>query len=171
MSLIADTNEIELLVLRKAYELVRARQECSPEMQQAADDMMAIIVDPDTDPDDRDMATHTLADVLYPHRHDEKLGLDLEEAETMGAVHDPEVGEIFARFDAEEATFAERLRSALDSKGMTQEQLADAAGVGQPAISNMLNRQCRPQRRTVERFATALGVAPEELWPAFSKAN
>ena len=48
---------------------------------------------------------------------------------------------------------------------MTQEQLAAKIGVGQPAISNMLNRQCRPQRRTVKRLATALDVSPEDLWP------
>jgi len=48
---------------------------------------------------------------------------------------------------------------------MTQEELAEKTGVGQPAISNMLNRQCRPQHRTVRRFADALGISPEELWP------
>jgi len=50
---------------------------------------------------------------------------------------------------------------------MTQEALAAKLGVGQPAISNMLNRQCRPQRRTVLRLAQALGISPEELWPGF----
>jgi len=52
-------------------------------------------------------------------------------------------------------------------RGMTQEALAAKLGVGQPAISNMLNRQCRPQRRTVLRLAQALGISPEELWPGF----
>jgi transcriptional regulator with XRE-family HTH domain len=48
---------------------------------------------------------------------------------------------------------------------MTQAQLADKLGLGQPAISMMLQRNCRPQKRTVVRLADALGVAPEELWP------
>lgn len=48
---------------------------------------------------------------------------------------------------------------------MTQDQLAEKIGVGQPAISMMLKRQCRPQKRTVQRLAEALGVAAEELWP------
>jgi transcriptional regulator with XRE-family HTH domain len=47
---------------------------------------------------------------------------------------------------------------------MTQEQLAAAIGVGQPAISMMLNRNCRPQARTVKKLADALGVEIEELW-------
>jgi len=43
--------------------------------------------------------------------------------------------------------------------------LAEKIGVGQPAISMMLQRQCRPQKRTVMRIAEALGVSAEELWP------
>ena len=35
------------------------------------------------------------------------------------------------------------------------------------AVSMLLSRQSRPQRRTVERFARARGVAPEDLWPGF----
>ena len=65
----------------------------------------------------------------------------------------------------EEATFAERLTALLEVKGMSPGGLADAVGVGQPAISMMLARQCRPQRRTVEKIANVLKVAPEELSP------
>jgi transcriptional regulator with XRE-family HTH domain len=64
----------------------------------------------------------------------------------------------------EEQTFAQRLSAFLTEKEMTQEQLASAIGVGQSAISNMLNRQCRPQRKTVARIAAALGIEPAELW-------
>jgi transcriptional regulator with XRE-family HTH domain len=67
--------------------------------------------------------------------------------------------------DQEEASFADRLRSLMEKKGLTQEQLAAKVGVGQPAISMMLQRNCRPQRRTVLRLAEAFGVSPEELWP------
>ena len=67
--------------------------------------------------------------------------------------------------DHEEATFAERLREVMKKKAVTQEQLADRIGVGQPAISLMLQRACRPQKRTVFRLAEALGVSPDELWP------
>jgi transcriptional regulator with XRE-family HTH domain len=57
----------------------------------------------------------------------------------------------------------------MDKAGLTQEQLAEKIGVGQPAISMMLKRQCRPQKRTVQRLAEALGVAAEELWPGDSR--
>jgi transcriptional regulator with XRE-family HTH domain len=69
--------------------------------------------------------------------------------------------------DREEETFAARLRARMDERGFTQESLALKLGIGQPAISNMLNRQCRPQRRTVLRLAEALGVPAAELWPGF----
>ncbi|MFM7038566.1 MAG: helix-turn-helix domain-containing protein [Planctomycetaceae bacterium] len=54
----------------------------------------------------------------------------------------------------------------MEEKNMSQETLASLMGVSQPAISNMLNRRCRPQRRTIVRFAQALGVTEEELWNA-----
>ena len=50
--------------------------------------------------------------------------------------------------------------------GMTQVELAEKVGIGQPAISMMLNRTCRPQKKTVQKLAAALGVAPVDLWPA-----
>ena len=71
--------------------------------------------------------------------------------------------------EREEATFAERLAALLEAKDMTQERLAEAIGVGQPAVSMMLNRNCRPQRRTVEKIAKALKVSPEDVWPGFKK--
>jgi transcriptional regulator with XRE-family HTH domain len=67
--------------------------------------------------------------------------------------------------DAEESFFAHRLRELMEAKGLTQAELADKVGIGQPAISMMLNRACRPQRKTVLRFAQALQVPTEELWP------
>ena len=112
-----------------------------------------------------------LAPLPYPHP--ERLldvshgapGLDLVEAEAKAPAGDPEAKEVLARMDREEAAFAQRLRDLMDARGLTQAQLADKVGIGQPAVSMMLNRACRPQRRTVLRFAEALGVAPEELWP------
>jgi transcriptional regulator with XRE-family HTH domain len=71
--------------------------------------------------------------------------------------------------DREEATFADRLRAVMQERGVTQEQLAERIGVGQSAIAMMLQRQCRPQRRTVSRMAEALEVPPDRLWPAFGR--
>ena len=67
--------------------------------------------------------------------------------------------------DKEESFFADRMRELMEVKGTTQAELAAKVGIGQPAISMMLNRACRPQRKTVLRFAEALEVPPEELWP------
>ena len=53
----------------------------------------------------------------------------------------------------------------MKQRSITQEQLAEAIGVGQPAVSMLLSRTCRPRKRTVERIAVALGVEPSELWP------
>ncbi len=67
----------------------------------------------------------------------------------------------------EDLTFSQRLSACLESKGVTQEEIASKIGVGQSAIANLINRNCRPQRKTVLRLADALGVPPQDLWPNF----
>ncbi len=47
---------------------------------------------------------------------------------------------------------------------VTEVQLARRIGVSQSAISMMLPRRCRPQRRTVEKLAETLGVKADDLW-------
>jgi len=157
-----DAEKMEALLGAK---FLRAFMECSDSIQEIVTDMLRVINDPDSDVDDRDMALFTLADALFPNPHDGKLGMDLAESEQMGASHSDEMRQAIEGMDAEEATFAERLHDIMARRGVTQEILADKVGVGQPAISNMLNRECRPQLRTVVRLAEALDVRPDELWP------
>ena len=108
-----------------------------------------------------------LAEILFPNADASgRPGLDLVEAEAIAIEEHPEAKPILADMDRQEASFAERLRSIMDGKGMTQTELAGKVGIGQPAISMMLNRACRPQKKTVEKLAAALGVAPADLWPA-----
>ncbi len=159
------TPEIEKLTLLQAAKFLHAYLECSDEIRAGIRNLLEILNDPNTDEDDRDMTLFTLADALFPDPSEGKLGMDLEEWETAGAGYSEETRTTSEEMDREEETFAGRLRDAMDKKGITQEQLAVKIGVGQPAISNMLNRQCRPQRRTVARLADALGVAPDDLWP------
>jgi lambda repressor-like predicted transcriptional regulator len=159
--------EIERLTLLQAANFLRAYVECSNEIQAGIRGMLEIVNNPNTDEDDRDMTLLTLADALFPNPHNGKLGMDLEESEKLGAGYSEEMQTTLDEMDREEATFAARLRKAMETQGINQEQLAAKTGVGQPAISNMLNRQCRPQRRTVLRLAEALNAAPEELWPGF----
>ncbi len=159
--------EIEKLALLQAAKFLRAYLECSDEIQAGIRGMLEILNDPNTDNDDRDMTLMTLADALFPNPHDGKLGMDLEESERIGAGCSEEMRATLEEMDREEATFASLLRNAMEAQGITQEQLAAKIRVGQPAISNMLSRQCRPQRRTILRLAEALSVSPETLWPGF----
>lgn len=148
--------------------VLHAFAECSDEIQAGILEVLEVLIDPETDPDDRQLAIATLADALFPNPHEGLLGLDLCESEQMGASVSEETRQALDEMDQEEAIFADRLSSLMKSRGISQVKLAEMSGVGQPAISNMLKRQCRPQRRTVQRFADALGVPPEALWPGFS---
>lgn len=67
--------------------------------------------------------------------------------------------------DAQQDVFATRLRTLLQARGLSQQDLADRIDCSQPAVSQMLNRQCRPQKKTILRLAEALNVDPRELWP------
>ncbi|MBI2827136.1 MAG: helix-turn-helix transcriptional regulator [Planctomycetia bacterium] len=155
----------ELLLAAK---FLHAYTECSDAIQAGIRDMIGIVVNEATDADDRAMTLATLADALFPHLHEGKLGLDLEQAEQMGSQASEEMRTAVEELDREEAAFADRLSEAMKERSMNQVQLAEVSGVGQPAISNMLKRRCRPQRRTIIRFADALKVSPEDLWPGFS---
>jgi ribosome-binding protein aMBF1 (putative translation factor) len=136
---------------------LRAYAECSPKLQAALRDLIEALKDPDTDEDDRRMAERAIREALFPTGY-----VDLEE-EMQRATG--EEAEVLVEMDKEEATFAERVADLMSDRGMTQQDLAERIGVGQPAVSMMLKRQARPQRRTVEKVARALGVPTEEIWP------
>jgi len=159
--------DIEKLELLQGARFLRAFLECNDAIQKSIVELLGVVCDSEVDPDDRDMALFTLSDCLFPHLHKGKLGLDLEESEQMGASNSGKMRVAIEELDQEEATFAERLKQEMDRLGLTQETLAAKVGVGQSAISNMLLRQCRPQQKTIFRFAEALGVPPESLWPSF----
>jgi lambda repressor-like predicted transcriptional regulator len=160
-------HDILKLHLLHAAKFLRAYLECSDEIQAGIRELLDILNDPETDEDDRDATLFTLADALFPNRHEGRLGMDLEESEQLGADFSDEMRQAVEELDREEETFAKRLRAVMEQRGLNQEALAAKLGIGQPAISNMLKRQCRPQRRTVLRFAEVLEVSPEELWPGF----
>ncbi len=91
--------------------------------------------------------------------------MDSAASEGEAAAVEPRLQAIVKRMDEEEDSFALRLRKLMDDGSITQEELAKRIGVGQPAISNMLNRNCRPQKKTIMKLATALNVSPTVLWP------
>ncbi len=109
----------------------------------------------------------TLAELSERRRADGALGIDLATADAESVRQGGEPARTLVEvLDAEERTFAERLRACLDRAGVSQSELADRTGIHPSAVSMMLKRQSRPQHRTVARIAAALGLAPADLWPA-----
>jgi lambda repressor-like predicted transcriptional regulator len=143
----------------------RAYLECSDEAQAVIRDMVAVLNSADADEEEREMALNTLAEALFPSYDSGELGIEVGEADKACAENSQEGREARAALDLEERTFAERVQAFMTQKGLTQAQLAEKAGVRQPAVSMMLTRRCRPQRRTVHKLAEALGVKVEDLWP------
>jgi lambda repressor-like predicted transcriptional regulator len=158
--------DTELMTSRMFAQVFQAYMECSDEIQEVVRDMVAIVNDPEATENDRTMACSTIAESLFPYRHAGHLGIDLEKAERLEAESSKEFEEARDSMDIEEAHFADRVKAILEARGMAQADLAEACEIGQPAVSNLLSRQSRPQRRTVEKIAKALGVSPDEIWPA-----
>jgi transcriptional regulator with XRE-family HTH domain len=75
------------------------------------------------------------------------------------------------RMNTQEATFAQRVRELMETKRISQQELADRVGCSQPAISQMLNRSCRPQKKTILKIAEALQVQAQDLWPDIDVAE
>lgn len=149
----------------REQELLRAYLACSDEAQKAVREMFRLLEDPLTSEEQRQMALSTIADVLFRNPHKGEYGVDLAAAEADAAAVDPWLRSSVKQMDDEEATFAQRLRKLMHERRITQEELAERIGVRQPAISNMLNRDCRPQKKTIMKLATALTVSPAVLWP------
>ncbi len=155
-------NPATRMLLTNTLEVLGAFQECSDEIQHGILKMAKILHDPDADQDEKDAAAETMMEALYPQYVGDDLGIDSRDFENIERQADSATEE---SLDAEEDTFAEKLAQLMADKNMTQKDLAEKIGVGQPAIANMLNRQCRPQRRTIQKLASALSVDPKTLWP------
>ena len=162
--------QLEMSALNAAAPIVLALQECSPELREEAFALFADLASGELD-DYQRVATLTLiAEILFPNADDAGLpGLDLAEAEHLAPSQNPEAQEVLDEMDHEELTFARQLQRLMDERGFTQAELALKMGLGQPAISMMLNRNCRPQKKTIRRFAEVLGVTPVELWPTWTE--
>ena len=143
-----------------------ALKECDDELRDVALELFAQLASGELDQHEEASTLALLAEILYPNAGDKGMpGFDLVEAEKVAAADEPEAACILADMNRQEGTFADRLQATMTERGITQAELAEKIGVGQPAVSMMLNRNCRPQKKTVQKVATALGVEPADLWP------
>lgn len=148
-------NDEELTAFAK---VLRAYLAHDKEDREGIAKMATIICDPEADPDEVQGALETMRDGLYPTGFVDLEGCGYGNQEEKDVADD---------MDNEEASFADRLASTMKAKGVSQVELASLIGVGQPAVCMMLARDCRPQRRTVEKLAAVLGVSPQDLWPSY----
>jgi lambda repressor-like predicted transcriptional regulator len=154
--------------LQSAAPIIVALEESDHELRRGAIELFKQLNSGQLDAEACHATTALLAEMLFPEADPNGIpGFDLVEAEEIARATDPEASDVLARMDEEESVFARRLGELMQMKGLTQEELAAKVGLGQPAVSMMLNRSCRPQRKTVLRFAQALEVEPQELWPHF----
>jgi DNA-binding XRE family transcriptional regulator len=151
-----------LLASRIFVDVIGAFLEASESVQAQVREQVRIVKDPHRSEAEREQALEAVAQAL----------LTAPRAASLGPVVPRDKGHVFPvseaaqrRREDEEKLFAENLARLLKEKDLTQAELARRIGVRQPAISMMLSRRCRPQRRTVEKMARALGVEVRELWP------
>ena len=145
-------------------EVLIAYLEKSLIVQAVVRDLVNMLKDGNLPSEEYQWAETALHDALFRHRSPEqgKLGpvVSAEEREQL-----PGLRETRQRMAEVEKVFAANLARFLKEKEISQAELANRVGVGRSAISMMLSRHCRPQRRTIEKIAEALGVELVELWP------
>jgi transcriptional regulator with XRE-family HTH domain len=142
-------------------------------VQQVVIKLLGVIKHPDTTPAERQRALMTIADALFlnPDETDGEYGQDLAVSESYAATAVPRLAREVEKMNTQEATFAQRLRELMEAKRISQQELADRVQCSQPAISQMLNRACRPQKKTILKLAEALNVQPRDLWPDIDVAE
>jgi len=139
----------------------KAYDSASPEIRDIVDTMVQIINDPGADDDERQAAIDTMDEALFPTFTNGVYGIPIEDT-AVDADGNP-IDDVETR--EKEKVFARKVKAAMKRRGMTQTQLAQRIGIGQPAVSMLLRRVCRPQKATVNRIAKALDLDPNDLWP------
>jgi len=166
MATIYTRESVDIAQYQEAGKIVLALQECDPKLKAAAVKLFRNLLSGELDDYQKHATCALLAEILFPNADEGgRIGLDMEDAEQIARKTVPEAKAVLDQLDHDEATFAQRVQELMEAKGLTQAELAKLVGIGQPAVSLMLKRQSRPQFSTVTRFAQALGVAPNDLWP------
>lgn len=135
-----------------AYRVIAAYKECGDELQTAIHDMLEVIRSSESTDDEKMSAADTIASILTPGSCEASLGEWKSDPADEAAM------------DAQEESFAERVRTLMEQQDITQSELARRIGIGQPAVSLMLRRECRPQSATIDRIAKALDVKRSDVW-------
>jgi transcriptional regulator with XRE-family HTH domain len=142
------------------------QQQDSEHIRRTVHSMLDIIEAEETSYADRKRASTTIRSVLLQYDQSKvPFSFQLNQLEIREASGNRSVDYSASVLDTQEAKFADRLKELMKAKAITQLQLATRVGCSQPAISQMLNRQCRPQRSTILNLAAALDVEAHELWP------
>ena len=157
---------IQTLPVEQQPAFYTALMECSDSLQADSKRLMAVMDAPTSSLGDKGRAWHALLDRLGLLPDTEgSYDMDLAQSESVAAERLPALQYEVEKMDSQEAQFADRLRQIMKHKHITQKQLAERVECTQPAISQMLNRKCRPQRSTLEKIAMALQVDIRQLWP------
>ncbi|WP_010588363.1 helix-turn-helix domain-containing protein [Schlesneria paludicola] len=141
-----------------------ALDECDPKIQEIVARMFKILRNKNAPSEAQSHAWDVIDEAIFPSRS----AMIREENNAFHA--SPEAQTAEQELIDEERNFAETVQTLMESKGISQAQLAAQMGTTQPAVSNLLKRQSRPQRKTIKRIAEALGVNPKVLWPNFVDA-
>lgn len=145
--------------------------ECSDAVQEVVVRLLGVVTDSRTTPVERQRALMTIADAIFPNSENGEYGLDLIASEANAAAENSSLAREVQKMNTQEAMFADRVRELLETKRVSQQELADRVGCSQPAISQMLNRTCRPQKKTILKLAEALNVQAQDLWPDIDVAE
>jgi transcriptional regulator with XRE-family HTH domain len=149
-----------------------ALAECSEDVQNVVFQMVSVVENPHTTSLERHRALATIADALLSNPNDGgECGPDLAASGAGSEADYASLGGEVQKPDCQEAAFADRLRELMAVRCVTQQELSNRVGCSQPAISQMLNRKSRPQKKTILRLAEALQVQPQELWPDLEVAE
>jgi transcriptional regulator with XRE-family HTH domain len=149
-----------------------ALAECSEEVQRVVAQAVDVVKNPHTTPHERKRALATIADALsLKPDGDRGSGQDLVASEAKAAAQTASLARDVSKADPQQAAFARRLRYVMEAKRISQVELAERVGCSQPAISQMLNRNCRPRKMTILKLAEALNVQATDLWPDIDVAE
>ncbi len=149
----------------------RALAECSDAVQEVVVRLLGVVKSPRTTAAERQRALMTIAGALFPDSGSGEDGLDLVALGANVAAENLPLAREVQKMDTQEATFADRVRGLMNARRISQQELAARAGCSQPAISQMLNRTCRPQKKTIVKLAEALNVQASDLWPDIEVAE